>query len=44
MQESENGDLMLDDEVISVDIDNKEVINSNIKTVNDLYELLQENN
>lgn len=43
MQNSNDGDLMLDDEVKEVYIDNQLVDNSNIESVNDLVELLEEN-
>lgn len=33
---------MLDDEIVSLKIDNMEVDNSNLVIVNDLYELLEE--
>lgn len=38
----ENSIPMLDDEIISLKIDNIEVDNSNLVIVNDLYELLEE--
>lgn len=39
----ENNIPMLDDEIISLKIDNIDVENSNLIIVNDLYELLEEN-